>query len=327
MNRPAPSHGVQLKWHLGEHPIDLATSTSQAKALLIRQAYAVVGLRFIRWVPLCLVLTISGCLLPVKPPDDGLVFEVEVNLNTTAPALSFTVICTNSGRIAKNVSEFDLILSSNPLFWVVTPDGAVYEGIRLSNLSMLAGEVLLQAGGSISQTYDLFGEWTAWRRGDGVRLSTTDVFSTPGEYNVTASYRPFLTDSDRGRRETTLVSGDIFVIPPDFWAPYRMNVSFTSLRISTHVKFIDYVVPTNQSNKVHGITIFGTAVNHGDPGWATIIAYLESDRGHFEKEQRIYFGAGASRTVFEEFEILGGTTPNILQYGFTATTDGAPPSI
>jgi len=275
-------------------------------------------LRSVRMVLLLLVLTISGCLFPPKPLPEGLVFEVLVNLNATGPTLSFTVICTNMGENAENVSEFGWVLGSTPKFSVLAPDGTFYDCISLSNLSMLAKQVLLEAGDSISATHDLFGEWTAWGRSDGVRFSTIDVFSAPGKYNVTATYRPFFADPDPSRRLTTLVSAKTFAIPPDFWAPYEVNVSITDLRLSSSISHVDWIVPTNRSNTIYVFTIFGRAVNHGDPGWATILVYLESDRGRLEKEHTLYFGAGASKTIFQEFDIPDGKLPDVLQYGITA---------
>jgi len=267
-------------------------------------------------VPLLLVLTISGCLFPPEPLPEGLVFDVLVNLNATGPMLSFTVICTNMGEIAENVTEFGWVLGSTPTFSVLAPNGTVYDAIHPFNLSIVARHVLLQPGDSISRTYDLLGEWVAWRRNDGARLSTTEVFSVLGEYNVTASYRPFLTD--KGRQLTTLVSTRVFAIPPDFWASYEVNVSISHLRLSTSTKLVEYVVPTNRSNRIHVFRIFGRAVNHGSPGWATVLVYLETDRGRLEKEQTLYFGAGSSKTILQDFEIPDGKMPEVLQYGITA---------
>jgi len=285
-----------------------------------------VGLSFARWAVLFLILTISGCLFPPRPSPKGLVFDVLVNLNATAPGLSLMVICTNMAESAENVTEFSWVLGSTPAFSVLAPDGTVYDCISLSNLSMLAKQVLLEAGESISRTYDLFGEWTAWRRrSDGARFSTIDVFSGPGEYNVTATYRPFEMDRDPSRRSAMLVSSRIFAIPADFWAFYEVNVSITDLRLSTWTILTQPAVPTNRSTNMHVFRIFGKAVNHGDPGWATIVTYLETDRGRLQKEQTLYFGVGSSKTILQDFEIPDGKIPDVLQYGIAAIGQEPPP--
>jgi hypothetical protein len=135
---------------------------------------------------LCLLLVISGCLFPPeRPTGEGLQFEVFVKVEEYAPNLSFMVFCGNGGSNPKNVnvSEFAWLFGANPSFSVLAPDGTVYDGMDLRNVTMAPKYILLQtwpapgANCTTLKTYDLLAQWTAWRRSDGVRLSTTEVFS------------------------------------------------------------------------------------------------------------------------------------------------------
>lgn len=67
-----------------------------------------------------------------------------------------------------------------------------------------------------------------------------------------------------------------------------MDARVTDLWTSHRITMIDYVVPTNNSNKIYTVFLFGTAANHGDPdpGWATIVGYLELDEIQLEREGR-----------------------------------------
>lgn len=100
----------------------------------------------------------------------------------------------------------------------------------------------------------------------------------------------------------------------------RMEVTITDLRYEWQQAFVEWVVPTNRSDRIYTFVLFGRATNHGDPGWVTVLGYYESDRGRREEEQRIYLSTGTSTIIFITFgdvgDPYGRDRPVDFQYGF-----------
>jgi len=124
-----------------------------------------------------------------RPSSFGhLWFHMDVQASPSGIAVNVT--CTNTWDEAENVTAFQP-WGFEPKFSVETPSGTTYTAANEYNISLVATQVLLSQGCSVTRIYDLLGSWRKQEGGglvSGKRSSPT-LANTSSRQDTTPTWK------------------------------------------------------------------------------------------------------------------------------------------